>query len=242
MKPYPDVAQLLLQELDGTNARYVMAMIRDGVMPEGALESVIKLLAPIKQGTGFMGTEDRINAKAAEAPGATNTAGLSTKAHYSFGSTSLRNLQGVLPGLVALANQALRITEQDFAITDGLRTPEEQAANVKKGVSKTLHSMHLPQAGGFAWAIDATPFVNGKLAWNWQDVYPVVVAFHQAALDLGFAEHIRWGGAWDRRLSDFGTNLSHTLTRQMIAAECEAYQKRHPGSDFIDGPHFEWVA
>src|SRR3546814_9290907 len=57
----------------------------------------------------------------------------------------------------------------------------------------------------------------------------------QAATELGLASKIRWGGAWDRVLSDFGGSIDS------YREECEAYAKRHPGKDFLDGPHFEWV-
>jgi len=61
----------------------------------------------------------------------------------------------------------------------------------------------------------------------------------QAATELGIAHLITWGGAWDRKLSDFGGN------ERAYQAEVEAYKIRHPGKDFIDGPHFEiekgWV-
>jgi hypothetical protein len=57
----------------------------------------------------------------------------------------------------------------------------------------------------------------------------------QAATQLGFAQHIRWGCAWDRVLSDFGGSP------QAYLAEASAYAARHAGSDLLDAPHFEWV-
>lgn len=60
-------------------------------------------------------------------------------------------------------------------IVDTLRTMEEQKANLAKGVSKTLHSKHLPNAQGRSEAIDIAPYdvyqLYGpdKLSWNVND-------------------------------------------------------------------------
>jgi peptidoglycan LD-endopeptidase CwlK len=55
----------------------------------------------------------------------------------------------------------------------------------------------------------------------------------EAATELGLAHKITWGGAWDRRLSDFGGE------RIAYEREVQEYRKRHPGPDFVDGPHFQ---
>src|SRR3546814_9111613 len=81
-------------------------------------------------------------------------------------------------------------------------------------------------------AVDLVPWV-GKPVWEWDRIYPIAFAMDQAATALGLASKIRWGGAWDRVLSDFGGSIDS------YRDECEAYAKRHPGKDFLDGPHFE---
>src|SRR3546814_4384546 len=64
-------------------------------------------------------------------------------------------------------------------------------------------------------------------------IYPIAFAMDQAATELGLASKIRWGGAWDRVLSDFGGSIDS------YREECEAYAKRHPGKDFLDGRSVE---
>lgn len=156
---------------------------------------------------------------------------------FVFGRTSEKELVGVKPEMVAIAREALVLTTQDFMIFDGLRTREEQEANVRKGVSKTMNSKHLPQADGFSWAFDAVPVnAKGQPVWDWNLIWAVAEAVDAAATNLGFASHVRWGGAWDRTLADFGGDAS------AYKLECELYAQRHPGKDFLDGPHFEWVA
>src|SRR3546814_17290907 len=81
-------------------------------------------------------------------------------------------------------------------------------------------------------AVDLVPWV-GKPVWEWDRIYPIAFAMDQAATELGLASKIRWGGAWDRVLSDFGGSIDS------YREECEAYAKRHPGKACLDGPHFE---
>lgn len=155
---------------------------------------------------------------------------------FKFGATSEKELAGVRPEMILVARRALEITTQDFMIFDGLRTLAEQKANVAKGVSKTMASKHLAQPDGFSHAFDAVPVNSkGQPVWDWNMIWPVAFAIDEAATQLGFADNIRWGGAWDRTLADFGGSP------EMFKRECELYAIRHPGKDFLDGPHFEWV-
>jgi len=154
---------------------------------------------------------------------------------FRFGAKSKAELVGVLPVMVDVADLALRLSTQDFMIFDGLRTPEEQKRLVAKGMSKTLNSKHLKQKDGYSHAFDAVPVVGSIPKWEWSLIYPVVYAVDRAATSLGVADKIRWGGAWDRTLADFGGEP------KAYATEVALYCDRHPGKDFIDGPHFEWI-
>jgi hypothetical protein len=83
--------------------------------------------------------------------------------------------------------------------------------------------------------MDLGAWVGGKVVWT-EDCYAdIAFAMDRAATSLGLANHIRWGAAWDRVLSDFGGTHDAYLT------EARAYAQRHAGSDLIDMPHFEWV-
>lgn len=85
-------------------------------------------------------------------------------------------------------------------IIDTLRTKEEQAENIAKGVSWTQNSLHLPQPGsGLSLAIDVCPYESfslygpDKLMWNAED--PVWGRIGAIGERLGLG----WGGRWERR-------------------------------------------
>lgn len=86
-----------------------------------------------------------------------------------------------------------RLTEAGIAvmIVDTLRTKEEQAENLRKGVSATLNSKHL-----VGDAIDICPYETyllagpDKLQWNTKD--PVWARIGAIGEALG----LRWGGRW----------------------------------------------
>ena len=154
---------------------------------------------------------------------------------FQFGRRSESELAGVIPVMVNVAHEALSLSTQDFMIFDGLRTNEEQHQLLKAGMTKTLQSKHLRQRDGFSHAFDAVPVVNGIPKWDWNLIYPVAHAVWRAAMDFGVADRITWGGAWDRRLSDFRDATADDFKRYVAE-----YQSRHKGRDFIDGPHFQW--
>jgi peptidoglycan L-alanyl-D-glutamate endopeptidase CwlK len=158
-----------------------------------------------------------------------------TASGFRFGAASLAEQKGVHPILLKVANRAIEITTQDFIFFDGVRSYKEQQANIAKGVSKTLDSKHLPQADGFGHAMDLVPYIDGRAQWDWDGCYRVAMAVDQAATEQGVARLIRWGGAWDRTLDKFGGD------QVAYAVEVQKYKSRHPGPDFLDGPHFELV-
>lgn len=149
------------------------------------------------------------------------------KPTMQLGEKSLKELVGVDSRLVLVVKRAIEITEQDFAVHDGLRTPEEQKALVKAGASATLNSRHL--SGN---AVDLVPYINGKLRWEWPPIYKIALAMRKAALE--FNVKLRWGGNWDCK--DFTNSITHpeTLVAQYVAA-----RKKLGKSALIDGPHFE---
>lgn len=152
---------------------------------------------------------------------------------FTLGTKSRAELQGVHPKLVRVVERSIALTMQDFGVHDGLRTREEQAQLVLKGASKTMNGKHLPQADGFGHAVDLVPYIGGKLRWEWEPIFLIAVAVDQAATELGV--RLRWGGVWDRTMDQYGG--SPESMRVAVAEYC----KRHPGPDFIDGPHYELV-
>lgn len=160
---------------------------------------------------------------------------VSTDTGFRWGPRSLAELKGVKHELLECATLALtRYSEVDFMCYDGIRTKDEQAHYVKIGTSQTMDSKHLPQPDGFGHAVDLVPVVGGIPKWDWDLIYKIALAMDLASSQLGIANHIRWGGAWDKTLADFGNDADayKQATRD--------YADRHPGKDFLDGPHFEW--
>lgn len=109
-----------------------------------------------------------------------------------------RRLDDLCPKLVPKAEKLIaRFAEAGIAvlIVDTLRTPEEQRANVAKGVSWTLNSKHLaqPSCCGKSHAIDLAPYevyqLHGpdKLRWDASD--PVWIKMG----DIGTAIGLKWG-------------------------------------------------
>lgn len=160
---------------------------------------------------------------------------LTRNSGFKFGAKSTAEMVGVHPVLKAVFELALSVSTADWMLYDGLRTEAEQRAYVNRGVSKTMASKHRRQDDGFSHAGDAVPVVKTLPKWDWNLIFPIVAAVDWAATQLGVADKIRWGGAWDRTLADFGGDPKE------YAKEIELYASRHPGKDFLDGPHFEIV-
>jgi peptidoglycan L-alanyl-D-glutamate endopeptidase CwlK len=154
---------------------------------------------------------------------------------FSFGQRSLERLTVLLPQLRQVTAKALSLSMIDFTVLQTIRTLEEQKAAVASGHSRTMNSKHLRQPDGFAHAVDLGAWVDGKVNWTFDLYADIAFAMDEAATSLGYAQHVRWGCAWDRVLSDFGGD------HKAYIDEAKAYASRHIGSDLLDAPHFEWV-
>jgi len=114
-------------------------------------------------------------------------------AHHRFSQRSLAALEGVHPDLVRVAHRALALTDQDFTITEGLRTLDRQRELVAAGKSKTMRSRHLT-----GHAIDVVAYVApGVLTYQGKRMRVVTDAFRAAAssLRIPITLGIDWG--WD---------------------------------------------
>lgn len=114
--------------------------------------------------------------------------------NFSLGAASRAKLNTVDPLLQSVVEQALAISDVDFSVVDGLRTKEQQAENIKNGVSWSMDSKHLDQGNGFAEAVDIYPWVNSKTSHEPQHYRKVARAMFQAAIDLEI--QVEWGGLW----------------------------------------------
>ena len=108
---------------------------------------------------------------------------------FVLGARSRQRLQGVHPDLIRVVERAIQITEVDFTVLEGLRTPARQQQLVKAGASRTLRSRHLT-----GHAVDLGAFVEGEVRWDWPLYYKIAKAVKAAAAELGVP--IEWGGDW----------------------------------------------
>jgi peptidoglycan L-alanyl-D-glutamate endopeptidase CwlK len=108
---------------------------------------------------------------------------------YSLGPRSKQRLRGVHPDLVKVVERAIQITEVDFTVLEGLRTPERQKALVEAGASQTLNSRHLT-----GHAVDLGAWVGDEVRWDWPLYHKIAAAMKEAARLEGVK--IVWGGDW----------------------------------------------
>ncbi len=108
---------------------------------------------------------------------------------FRLSTRSRTRLKGVHPALVAVVEAALARSSIDFMVTEGLRTPERQAALVKAGASRTHRSRHLT-----GHAVDVAALIDGQVRWDWPLYGRIAEAFKSAAAEL--KTPIIWGGDW----------------------------------------------
>ncbi|MBR8316075.1 M15 family metallopeptidase [Burkholderia dolosa] len=109
--------------------------------------------------------------------------------YFKFSVRSERNLAGVKRELASLVRRALELSEIDFGITEGIRTPERQRQLVAQRRSHTLNSRHLTGD-----AVDVVAYVDGAITWEWRYYERIATAFKRASAELGIP--IIWGGDW----------------------------------------------
>lgn len=110
----------------------------------------------------------------------------------TFGSRSLKSMQGIHPDLRLVLDKALQDSPLDFVVIEGLRTKERQQQLFDSGASKTLDSRHIT-----GHAVDLLPIgPNGKPAFDWPLYDQLGPAVKKAAADLGI--EIDWGGDWKK--------------------------------------------
>jgi peptidoglycan L-alanyl-D-glutamate endopeptidase CwlK len=104
-------------------------------------------------------------------------------------------LAGVHPDLVRVVERARAAAP--FIVTEGLRTPERQAALVEVGASRTLKSRHLTgHAVDLAYWLDdgdGAPEA-GEIRWDWPLYAQIAAAMKAAARAEGVK--LVWGGDW----------------------------------------------
>ena len=99
----------------------------------------------------------------------------------------MRELVGVHPYLSFAVLEAIKISNVDFMVLDGVRTYEEQQKLVNRGVSKTNNSYHL-----YGLAVDLVVYIDGKPTWDKQyykhiaDAMKFVIDKHDLPIEWGY--------------------------------------------------------
>ena len=108
---------------------------------------------------------------------------------FRLSNRSLSRLDGVHTHLVEVVMEAIRRTEVDFAVLEGLRTLDRQKQLVASGASTTMNSRHLT-----GHAVDLGAWVDGELRWDWPLYYKIADAMFEASEHCGV--DLEWGGHW----------------------------------------------
>lgn len=159
-----------------------------------------------------------------------------------LGDRSRRELETVAPDLRRVVYRGAEISDQDFGVYEGLRLPARQKMLFDTGKTRTMHSKHFMHPDGFGHAVDLVAWIGvptppnrvlagGAWSWDWQYVWAIAAAMQRAANDLGV--QITWGAVWDKLITELPPGVPG------LKAAVEAYKLRHPGSDLLDGPHFQ---
>ena len=151
---------------------------------------------------------------------------------FRLSQRSMDRLEGVHPAMTGVVERAIQLTDIDFGVTQGVRTLDEQKANVAAGRSQTMASKHLLQDDGFSHAVDVVAYVGPDVSWELNVYDDICDAFKEAAKEVGCS--IKWGAAWSE--GDIRTYEGSSEDAMMAYVDLRRSQGRRP---FIDAPHFE---
>ncbi len=115
---------------------------------------------------------------------------------YRFSTASFKRLNNsaVHPDIKKLMIEAIKTSPVDFSVIETARTVEQQKINIKKGVSKTLKSRHIPSSNksGLCEAVDVAPYPI-----NWKNISRFVeLSKHIKNTAKNMGIKIQWGGDW----------------------------------------------
>jgi peptidoglycan L-alanyl-D-glutamate endopeptidase CwlK len=110
---------------------------------------------------------------------------------FKLGAQSEKNLIGVHPDLVLVVREAIKITDIDFKVLEGVRSIKRQHEMMKIGASQILNSRHLT-----GHAVDLAALYGGKVAWDWPLYYIIGDCMKTAAKSVSVK--IEWGGDWKK--------------------------------------------
>ena len=123
--------------------------------------------------------------------------------NYRYSSRSLRRLNTAHPDLVLLFKEVLAdpACPSDITILEGHRGESRQNELYEQGKSQLRwpRSHHNKSP---SMAVDAAPYINGSVSWDWEYYHPLaahikrVWARLQALGRVGSEHRLEWGGGW----------------------------------------------
>lgn len=145
---------------------------------------------------------------------------------HVFGPASTARLAGLHPDLQKVLNEAIKISEVDFTLIEGVRSDEQCYINFGKGrtaeqckaggcpakyaqpgaakvtwVGHALSSNHRRKSDGWGWAVDVYPYPVSLVLGNKKpkDYEPLFdkIAVAMFAAAKKLNIPIRWGADWD---------------------------------------------
>ncbi len=149
---------------------------------------------------------------------------------FALSQRSLNNLVGVDKRLVQVVHLAIELTKVDFAVIEGVRTPQRQRELFDKGASQVREGGTHVQGR----AVDLMAYIDDRASWELNLYDDIADAMKAAAIK--FDVPLRWGAAW--------TVKDIRKWQGTMASAMNAYidERRKQGQrPFIDGPHFELV-
>jgi peptidoglycan LD-endopeptidase CwlK len=149
---------------------------------------------------------------------------------YKLSKRSLDNLEGVDYRLVTVVHRAIELTKVDFAVIEGVRTPQRQRELFDKGASQIREGGTHVQGK----AVDLMAYIGTRASWELNLYDDIADAMKAAAIEHNVP--LRWGAAWT--VSDI-RKWQGTMESAMNAYIDE--RRREGRRPFIDGPHFEIV-
>ena len=86
---------------------------------------------------------------------------------------------------------AIRLTKDDFGVTYGVRSIEEQKILYESGRSQTMNSKHLTQEStGYSHAVDLVAYIGPKISWELNVYDDVAEAMKTGAQSEDVAESL----------------------------------------------------
>ena len=109
---------------------------------------------------------------------------------FALSQRSINNLVGVDKRLVQVVHLAIELTKVDFAVIEGVRTPQRQRELFDKGASQVREGGTHVQGR----AVDLMAYIDDRASWELNLYDDIADAMKAAAIE--FDVPLRWGAAW----------------------------------------------